>query len=98
MQLELGELEKLTEAVAETTKRISYEPARAVEKRPVAAEGFAKLPVKEPVVIEPEEVKAQPESVEWIGEERTFEVDVVPPKLFKRVIIRPKCRVKATFG
>ena len=95
LQLELGELEKLAEAVVETTKLISYERARAVEKRPVAAEVFAKLPVKETVVIEPEEVKAQPEDFEQIGEERTFEVDVVPPQLFKREIIRPKYRVKA---
>ena len=95
LQLALGELEKLAEAVAQTTKLISYERARAVEKRPVAAEAFAKLPVKETVVIEPEEVKAQPETFERIGEERTFEVDVVPPQLFKREIIRPKYRVKA---
>ena len=95
LQLELGELEKLADAVVETTKLISYERARVVEKRPVAAEVFAKLPVKETVVIDPEEVKAQPESFERIGEERTFEVDVVPPQLFKREIIRPKYRVKA---
>ena len=95
LQLALGELEKLADAVVETTKLISYERARATEKRPVAAEVFAKLPVMETVVIEPEAVKAQPESFERIGEERTFEVDVVPPKLFKREIIRPKYRVKA---
>jgi transposase len=95
LQLALGELEKLADAVVETTKLISYERARATEKRPVAAEVFAKLPVKETVVIEPEEVKAQPESFERIGEERTFEVDVVPPKLFKPEITRPKYRVKA---
>jgi len=27
-----------------------------------------------------------------VGEERTFEVDIVPPRLFKREIIRPKYR------
>ncbi len=95
LQLELGELEKLAEAVVETTKLISYERAKVTEKRPLAAEVFAKLPVMETVVIDPEEVKAQPEGFERIGEERTFEVDVVPPKLFKREIIRPKYRVKA---
>jgi transposase len=95
LQLALGELEKLADAVVETTKLISYERAKVTEKRPVAAEVFAKLPVKETVVIEPEAVKAQPEAFERIGEERTFEVDVVPPKLFKREIIRPKYRVKA---
>ena len=45
-------------------------------------------------MIEPEEVKAQPAAFEKIGEERTFEVDVVPPKLFKREIVRPKYRRK----
>ena len=29
---------------------------------------------------------------ERIGEERTFEVDLVPPQLFKRLIVRPKYR------
>jgi transposase len=57
-----------------------------------AAETFAHLPVKETVVIEPREVQADPSVYEKIGEERTFEVDVTPPKLFKREIIRPKYR------
>ncbi len=35
-------------------------------------------------------MRAEPEAYERIGEERTFEVDVVPPKLFKREIVRPK--------
>jgi transposase len=43
-------------------------------------------------VIEPSAVQADPTLYERIGEERTFEVDVVPPKLFKREIVRPKYR------
>ena len=90
--LKLGELEKLA-ATVRPTETISYERARpAPERRPVAAEVFAHLPVKETVVIEPEEVKAEPGLYERIGEERTFEVDVTPPKLFKREIVRPKYR------
>jgi transposase len=57
-----------------------------------AAEHFASLPVRETVTIDPEEVKADPDLYERIGEERTFEVDVVPPQLFKREIVRPKYR------
>lgn len=50
------------------------------EKRPVPAETFAHLPVKEQIVIEPAEVEAEPQAFEQIGEECTFEVDVVPPR------------------
>jgi transposase len=46
----------------------------------VPAERFADLTVKETVVIEPEEVKAEPALYECIGDERTFEVDITPPK------------------
>lgn len=49
----------------------------------------ANLPVEE-VVIEPEEVQADPESFKRIGEEVVEELDVVPTKFFKRRIIRPK--------
>jgi len=57
-----------------------------------AAEHFENLPVHETVVIDPEEVKANPDLFEKIGEERTFEVDVTAPKLFKREIVRTKWR------
>ncbi len=40
----------------------------------------------------PAEVKAEPNLYERIGEERTFEADVTPPKFFKREIVRPKYR------
>lgn len=87
--LKLGELEKLAAATA-PTQTITYERTAAREKRPVSAENFAKLPVQEIIEIVPERVQAEPEAYEKIGEERTFEVDVVPPKLFKREIVRPK--------
>ena len=61
-----------------------------LERRAAPAELYAKLPVTETVVIEPAEVKAEPEAFERIGEERTFEVEITPPQLSKREIIRPK--------
>jgi transposase len=87
-----GAGEKPLPAKVET---VSYERVAAPrEKSPVPAESFKNLPVKETIVIEPEEVKANPEAFERIGEERTFEVDIVPPQAFKREIVRPKYRHK----
>ncbi|MEZ5276506.1 MAG: IS66 family transposase [Opitutaceae bacterium] len=91
LQLKLGELQKLTGEV-EAIQKVSYERRTPREKVPTPADKFAHLPVKETVVIEPEEVEADPAAFEQIGEERTFEVDIVPPQLFKREIIRPKYR------
>jgi transposase len=59
------------------------------------AEVFAKLPVLETVELVPEEVKAEPDAFEKIGEERTFEVEIIGPKLVKREFVRPKFRRKA---
>jgi len=42
------------------------------------------------IVIEPEEVQAQPEGWQKISEERTTQLDWVAPKIIKRVIIRPR--------
>lgn len=90
--LKLGELEKLA-AAERPTATITYErPTGPAPKRTLPAESFAHLPVQETVVIEPPVVQADPTLYEKIGEERTFEVDVIPPKLFKREIVRPKYR------
>jgi transposase len=90
--LKLGELEKLA-AAARPVETITYEREKGPKApRPLPAETFAQLPVQETVVIEPEAVQADPSLYEKIGEEHTFEVDVTPPKLFKREIIRPKYR------
>jgi transposase len=81
---------------AAKTETVTYQRRQPTgEKRPVPAETFAHLPVKEQIVIEPAEVKAEPEAFEQIGEERTFEVDVVPPQFFRREFIRPKFQRKA---
>lgn len=85
----------VAEPVAVQVQTVSYERLAAPkEKRPVPAEAFKNVPVKETVVIEPLEVQAAPEDYERIGEERTFEIDVVAPQIFKREIIRPKYRHK----
>jgi transposase len=76
-------------------EQISYE--RVASPRPqreTPAEAFRNVPVKETVVIEPEEVKRNPEAYERIGEERTFEIDVTAPQVYKREIVRPKYRHK----
>ena len=92
LRLKLGELEKLA-AAERPVATISYERAAGpAPKRTLQAESFAHLPVQETIVIEPAAVQADPTLYEKIGEERTFEVDVVPPKLFKREIVRPKYR------
>lgn len=67
-------------------------PAGPTAVRPRPVEAFAHLPVKETIEIVPEPVQEAPELYKRIGEERTFEVDVTPPKLFKRGIVRPKYR------
>ena len=90
--LQLGELEKLA-AATRPTETITYARAAGpAPKRALPAESFAHLPVKETIEIIPEPVRADPSLYERIGEERTFEVDLVPPQLFKREIVRPKFR------
>lgn len=90
LALELGELATVA-APPVPPLAISYERAPArTEPRTVPAATFAHLPVQETIVLEPAEVQAEPAAFERIGEERTFEIDVVPPTLFKREIVRPK--------
>lgn len=93
--LQLEQIEQRAADLARRSEKISYErvvPART--PRVAAAEAFAHLPVRETVTIVPPEVQATPEAYEQIGEERTFEVDIEPPKLFKREFVRPKYRAK----
>ena len=92
LALQLGELEQLVTA-ERPTEKVTYERAAGpAPKRTLPAESFAHLPVKETVELVPEAVQADPSLYERIGEERTFEVDLIPPQLFKREIVRPKFR------
>ena len=93
LRLKLAEVEDARAAVAERTEQITYERTKGPKApRPTAAETFAHGPVTETVEIVPEPVKQDPALYEKIGEERTFEIDVLPPKLVKREIVRPKYR------
>ncbi len=91
-QLALGGVEEARAAVAEKTEQIAYERSRSREPRRTPAETFAHVPVTETVEIVPEVVQRDPELYERIGEERTFEIDLVPARLVKRELVRPKYR------
>jgi transposase len=73
-------------------QKVAYERKKGKKPRLSAEEQFEKLPVVETVELIPAAVQAEPERYKRIGEERTFEVDITPPKLFKREIVRPKFR------
>jgi transposase len=88
--LQIEQLEKL--ATAPVAKPVAAHERQPAQKRLTPAEAFAHLPVTETIELVPESVRADPTLFEKIGEEETFEVDIVPPKLFKRRIVRPKYR------
>lgn len=93
LQLQLKELES-AKADLEEKEKISYERAKP-KKRCLPGERFEQLPIRERLTIDPEVVDKNREAYERIGEEVTFEVEITPPKLFKREIVRPKYRLKA---
>jgi transposase len=79
-----------------SVQTVSYERIAAPkEKRTLPAEIFKDVPVRETIVIEPPEVMAERDAYERIGEERTFEIDILPPQIFKREWVRPKYRHKS---
>jgi transposase len=91
-QLALPGVDEVRAAVVERTQKITYERSKTREPRTTPAETFAHVPVTETVEVVPEAVKRDPDLYERIGEERTFEIDLVPAKLVKREIVRPKFR------
>jgi transposase len=91
-KLSLGELPQSEPRL----QKIQYERRPpSGEKRPTPAELFKDLPVTETIELIPEEVQAEPGAYEKISEERTFEVDIIGPRLVKREIVRPKFKKKA---
>ena len=92
LQTRLG-IEGDSPVVEPPKQQVSYERKKAKKPRRSAEEQFEALPVAETVELVPAQVKAQPERYKQIGEERTFEVDITPPKLFKREIVRPKFKL-----
>jgi len=91
-QLTLGLGQWEPKPVAVRTETVSYERSQPGAPRRSCGEVFAHLPVKETIEIIPAEVQADPDLYERISEETSFEIDVVAPKLFKRLIVRPKYR------
>lgn len=90
----LAELEREALAQREANKDVmglhpSADPLGAV---------VAKLPEELETITEeiiPEEVQAEPEAFERIGEEMTEELDVLPMKVIRRRIVRPKSKRKS---
>ncbi len=84
-----------TEAVVPGTPEAPLEseevcaPRKPVKRKPFVQKLPADLPVVE-TVIEPDEVKANPEAYKRIGEEVLEELDFTPAKFFIHRIIRPK--------
>lgn len=91
-QLAFAGLDEARAAVEEKTEKITYERSQSRDPRRTAAETFAHVPVTETLEIVPEAVKQDPDLYERIGEERTFEIDLVPARLVKRELVRPKYR------
>ena len=96
MQSELALPEIPVKAVEVETTEVSYtRTTKPRAERSIPAGTFKDIPVKQTIVIMPEEVKANPDAYVQIGEERTFEIDIVAPQLFKREIVRPKYKYVA---
>jgi len=89
-ELALG-IEEAKAAVEARTERISYERSRS-KPRPTPAEVFAALPTLETIELLPEPVRKDPGLYERIGEERSFEVELIPARLVKREFVRPRFR------
>lgn len=94
LQLQLGEAMAAVQQVQEELKEtIQYErskPGKPAPERVLPKERFANVPVGETIELIPDEVKAAPELYRKINVEETFEIDIQPPKVFKRVILRPR--------
>ena len=93
--LDKHQLELLLQGLPNVVAMPTPEPRPAAQRQPgknhpvrrVLSED--KLETKE-VVLEPEEVKAQPEGWNKISEERTEQLEWVAPRIIKNVIVRPR--------
>jgi len=88
LALALAELDKEEAEQAATEKEvIGY-----ARRKPRPAEAIARIPEDIETITEeivPDEVQADPEAYERIGEETTKELDVVPMRFVQRVTVRP---------
>jgi transposase len=97
-RLSPDQMELAFEALQDLQAELELAEDQAEEDKPESKRGKRKplneripddIPV-ETVVIEPEEVKENPEQWEKIGEERSEQLDVIPTRFFKIITIRPK--------
>lgn len=93
LELMLKGLKEQQDALKQEKETITYQRNKP-GKRKSRGETYENLPILEEKVIEPEEVKADPDAYERISAEETFEVKVDPPRFYRRKIIRPKYRHK----
>jgi transposase len=93
MELLFEELCDVHDALAQVEEKLEELDEKKESKRgkrkPLSERVPKDLPVEE-VVIVPDEVQENPELYKKIGEETLEELDVVPTRFFKRVIIREK--------
>lgn len=94
LDLFLEEFSDLVQEAIEEKAGEGKKQQKRGKKKPLEERIPENLPV-ERVVIEPEEVLADPDAWEKIGEEVTVELDVNPARIIKREIVRPKYKKKA---
>ena len=93
--LDKHQLELLLQGLPNVVALPTLEPKPASASRPGTPHPVRRMLAEDKletleIVIEPEEVKAQPRGWKKISEERTSQLDWVAPKIIKRVIIRPR--------
>ena len=93
LELMLKGLQEQKAALDTQKETISYERNKPTGRKS-REENYENLPVLEERIIEPDEVKADPDAYERISAEVTFEIKVDPPKFYRCKIIRPKYRNK----
>lgn len=86
-----SELEKAERQAEPQTEKIAYERDKPGKRR-TRDELYGNLPVDEEVVIDPEEVLADPDAYEQCSEVETFEVKISPPRFTRRRVVRRKYR------
>ena len=94
LELELEELRELQEAleIAEAKAELAEEeqvPSKRGKRKGLDARIPKDLPT-ETIIIDPDEVKANPQLYKKIGEVRTEKLDVTPTRFFKIVTVRNK--------
>lgn len=82
-------LEQSDAKAGEVAETLAKKDSNRGKRKPLDARVPDDLPT-EIIIIEPDEVKENPELWEKIGEERSEQLDVTPTRFFKVITIRPK--------